>query len=245
MLRRWLIACALCCATALASIWFCDRAIADFAHSHSALHDALNSAAFKLPILQTVAVVMLLLGGVPADAKLVLRDARLATLQTGIAMTSAMVVNSILLKPLFGRAVPWLYVSHKQYGFYPLHYSTLLGSFPSGHAVLAAALAAVLWNSYPKSRLLCGAGVFALFVALVFGGYHYLSDLIVGAFVGASIGVLTMKMSDALIERERGAPVLGLLSSKDPIGLQTLEGVSRRFAGLKPLAVSREDITSV
>ena len=63
-------------------------------------------------------------------------------------------------------------------------------SFPSGHMALAAAFAGVFMRLY---RITIWPLSFLLFVAcalLVAGGWHFLSDVIAGTFVGISAGLL-------------------------------------------------------
>jgi membrane-associated phospholipid phosphatase len=64
------------------------------------------------------------------------------------------------------------------------------GSFPSGHATLAAAVAAALWWSSRRAALAVGA--FALVIALsrLWLGVHYPSDVIAGLALGAALGLL-------------------------------------------------------
>jgi membrane-associated phospholipid phosphatase len=63
-------------------------------------------------------------------------------------------------------------------------------SLPSGHMVLAGAFAGVFMSYYRASiwplsaLLLIAAGL------LIFGGWHFLSDVIAGTFIGLSAGVL-------------------------------------------------------
>jgi len=64
-------------------------------------------------------------------------------------------------------------------------------SFPSGHMGAVAALLSVLWLFYPRARYLY-AGLGLLVAAmLVLGNFHFLSDVLAGACVGGSVGLLT------------------------------------------------------
>ena len=56
--------------------------------------------------------------------------------------------------------------------------------FPSGHMLVIAALAAVLWRSYPKFTALYAAGLVILAVSLVLTDYHFVGDVIAGAYGG-------------------------------------------------------------
>jgi membrane-associated phospholipid phosphatase len=101
----------------------------------------------------------------------------------------AYVINDHVLKVLFGVPGPIDLIQGVRHEF-----NFLTGpessSFPSGHMVLAGAFAGVFMRLYrvsiwPLSALL-------LFAAglLVVGGWHFVSDIVAGAFLGTSAGVL-------------------------------------------------------
>jgi membrane-associated phospholipid phosphatase len=77
------------------------------------------------------------------------------------------------------------------------------GSFPSGHATTAAAVAAALWwSARPFSPALA---VFALMVGLsrVWLAVHYPSDVVAGLALGAAIGLLCALATRTASERLR------------------------------------------
>lgn len=99
-------------------------------------------------------------------------------------------------KFLFGRAWPesWArtnpsFIRDGIYGFHPFHGGGY-NAFPSGHTAAACAVLAVLWVNYPKAWPLWLAGGLSVAGGLVVLNYHFLSDVIAGAFLGASIGLL-------------------------------------------------------
>jgi membrane-associated phospholipid phosphatase len=103
------------------------------------------------------------------------------------------------LKFAFGRSWPesWepgvLSLVHDNiYEFHFFGAGTSFGSFPSGHAAAAAATLAVLWIVYPKLRVVWGMGVVAAAAGLVALNLHFLSDVMVGSFVGVSTGLFTV-----------------------------------------------------
>lgn len=93
-----------------------------------------------------------------------------------------------IIKFLVGRARPRLLLEGI-YGFSPVNLAGVYHAFPSGHATTIFALAVVLSHFWPRIR-----GVWytaALFVAAsrVIINAHFLSDVLTGAFLGASIAI--------------------------------------------------------
>jgi membrane-associated phospholipid phosphatase len=105
------------------------------------------------------------------------------------------------LKFAFGRTWPdsWKpdilsLVHDNAYGFHFFQPGTSFESFPSGHAAVAAATLSVLWILYPRLRAVWGMGVVTAAVGLVALNLHFLSDVIVGSFVGVSTGLFTVAL---------------------------------------------------
>lgn len=75
------------------------------------------------------------------------------------------------------------------YGFHPFQAGDDVGSFPSGHATRIAAFLGVFWLAYPRSqsRALCLLIGVPLSASLVAMNYHFVSDVIAGAFLGAIV----------------------------------------------------------
>jgi len=110
------------------------------------------------------------------------------------------------LKFIFGRTWPAYgqpsFIFEAAYGFHPFHGGPDFGSFPSGHAVAVCAVAVILWTYLPMFRAVYAVSVATIFVALVAGDFHFLSDVIAGAFVGISLSALVVNMWE---HRMRGA----------------------------------------
>ena len=64
-------------------------------------------------------------------------------------------------------------------------------SFPSGHMMVFAAFFSALWHFYPRYRLISVSLLLILASALVTTDYHYLSDVIAGAYLGLTTTFLT------------------------------------------------------
>lgn len=106
-----------------------------------------------------------------------------------LASICAYGINDQVLKPFFGVQTPADVVHGARHA---LNLAMGLGnaSFPSGHMVLAGAFAGVFMRLYRASirpfsgLLLLAAGL------LVFGDWHFISDVIAGTFLGVSAGIL-------------------------------------------------------
>jgi membrane-associated phospholipid phosphatase len=101
------------------------------------------------------------------------------------------------LKFIFGRAWPetWVdnnpsFIRDNVYGFHLLHGGAAYQSFPSGHMAATCAVMSVLWMWFPRLRGLCAIAGLTVGASLVGADYHFLSDVIAGAFVGISAGWL-------------------------------------------------------
>ncbi len=103
------------------------------------------------------------------------------------------------LKLIFGRTWPetWIennpsFIHDGVYGFNFFHGGTAYQSFPSGHMAAACAAVSVLWIWYPRLKWLWAAIGVTVGAALIGMNFHFLSDVISGAFVGLSIGWMTI-----------------------------------------------------
>ena len=98
-------------------------------------------------------------------------------------------INSEVLKPFFGVPIPAEVMEGARHSFNFLKGSGT-GSFPSGHMVLAGAFAGVFMRLYRASVRLFSALLLLASGLLIVGGWHFLSDVIAGAFAGVSAGIL-------------------------------------------------------
>jgi len=101
----------------------------------------------------------------------------------------AYVVNDHILKVFFG--VPnSANVMQGAAHHFNLWMGSESSSFPSGHMVLAAAFAGFFMRRYQASIRLFSALLLIAAGLLLVGGWHFLSDIIAGAFLGMSAGIL-------------------------------------------------------
>jgi membrane-associated phospholipid phosphatase len=116
-----------------------------------------------------------------------------------ILCQASLLATNLLVSPLkfvFGRTWPLhghpSFLIDGAYGFNFLTAGPQFESFPSGHAASIGALVGVLWATYPRFRLLYGAGVAVMAAALVAGDFHFLSDVLAGGFLGVSVAFLIL-----------------------------------------------------
>ena len=116
-----------------------------------------------------------------------------------VSSICAYALNSLVLKVCFGVPTPSQVLEGTAHAFNFLA-GTPGSSFPSGHMALAGAFAGVFIRNYRKcfwpflALLTVGAGL------LVLGGWHFVSDVAAGAFVGIATGTLA---GGLWISRER------------------------------------------
>jgi membrane-associated phospholipid phosphatase len=195
--RYWLLSLVLCAIAVEVCIAYVDRALAEFIEAHlrhTAFWVSLDRTLRPLDLAVVIALFFLLGCGIWAIAGRRLRpwtDTPLLCAWSAIWAVAA----DIILKHIFARAWPDPgYVQNHLYGFHLLRGETTLGSFPSGAAAISAAIATVLWIGTPRWRVLGLLLVVLLSGAVVMGNYHWLSDVIAGAFLGMSIGWSTVRL---------------------------------------------------
>jgi membrane-associated phospholipid phosphatase len=101
----------------------------------------------------------------------------------------AFTINDSILKLFFGVQNPAAVLHGAQHAFNLLNGSSN-SSFPSGHMVLAGAFAGVFIRLYRKTILPISALLLIAAVLLIVGDWHFISDVIAGAFLGVSAGLL-------------------------------------------------------
>lgn len=100
-----------------------------------------------------------------------------------------------VLKPLFGRLNNRLWLKNPDlYGFYWFDTRRGYDAFPSGHMLVLVALAAVLWRFYPATRVLLLVVTFLTAVAVIVTGYHFVSDILAGAYCGIVVEALVYQV---------------------------------------------------
>jgi membrane-associated phospholipid phosphatase len=183
------------------SVQWLDRPIALWVHdifgSPRRAGELAASPIFSIPLILAVTFAIL---GLLAIMGRRLSKLEATVLMCNISMLAADAIKN-QLKFAFGRTWPdsWrpgvLSLVHDDaYGFHFFQPGTSFESFPSGHAAVAAAALSVLWMLYPRLRALWGMGIVTAAVGLVALNLHFLSDVIVGSFVGVSTGLFTVAL---------------------------------------------------
>lgn len=186
-------------------VWLCvvwvDRPVALW------IHEAFGGRQIPTALTESPASSISLISAAlfAACGLLALFGRRFSRAETTIAMSSVSALSTILikdqLKVIFGRTWPdsWApgiqsFLRNGAYGFHFFQSGKSFESFPSGHAAFAAAILSVFWILCPKLRVLCGLGIIAVDVGLVALDLHFVSDVIAGSFLGASIGLFTVSL---------------------------------------------------
>ncbi len=93
------------------------------------------------------------------------------------------------LQCAFGRTSTrqWL-ISHDPLRFN--WFNTAGGSFPSGHMTVFTAFGVAIWFIYPRYRRITIWILALLGIALIGTDYHFLSDVIAGAYIGMIVTIL-------------------------------------------------------
>ena len=107
------------------------------------------------------------------------------------------------LKWVFGRPWPetWKndnssFIQHQDYVFHWFHGGGAFASFPSGHTTATLAVLSVLWLCYPRLRPAYVLIAFGVAVGLIGSNFHFLGDVVAGAFLGSTVGWMTLLLYD-------------------------------------------------
>jgi len=99
-----------------------------------------------------------------------------------------------ILKFVVGRINTRFWLLHLRYeNFHWFHGKGNYSSFPSGHMAVFTVLAAALWYFYPRYRFAYMGFLSALALALLLTNYHFLSDIIAGAYLGLFVHFTTLQ----------------------------------------------------
>jgi len=197
-LRNWLLAFAATAIVVEVCFVFIDRPVAEFMEQH--VRHTVTWIWITRALAPVASVVLLALVFILGCGLRLLSGRSLPSwTQTPLLCSwAAMLATAAdtLLKRVLGRGVADpAYIQTHLWGFRFLRGAEpLWASFPSGSATIAAAIASVLWITKPRWRAMSVLAVFLLCAAVVITNYHWLADVIAGAFLGATIGWMTVHL---------------------------------------------------
>jgi len=115
------------------------------------------------------------------------------------SMTLGLVATNLILKPLVARPRPWVVMEN----FSSLVDSADVHSFPSGHTCAAFAFAVSICAVLPGKIITATALIAAAVMGFsrLYVGAHFLSDVLVGAAVGAVCGFAGARIISAVKNR--------------------------------------------
>jgi membrane-associated phospholipid phosphatase len=97
-----------------------------------------------------------------------------------------------VLKVIFGRARPFMWLAGDTSGFHPFRVKSQFNSFPSGHTTTSFAAAIALGALFPRLRAAFFLVAMAIGVSRIVQDVHYLSDVVAGAALGMTIAILVL-----------------------------------------------------
>ena len=99
-----------------------------------------------------------------------------------------------VLKFVFGRIDTRIWLEHHDlYGFHFFQGGGNYGGFPSGHMMVFATFVAALRRRYPRYNSLYLFFLVLLAAALITTNYHFLSDVVAGAYLGVLVEAASHK----------------------------------------------------
>jgi len=201
LLRRSLIALAICLGAVLVCYFWIDRPTAFFVHRHHLDQvKVFHWLTYPPPELQTWSPLIL--------TALVLRRTwgPWSRWQKALFVASVSLILTdqfrVCLGDVCGRYWPetWFQnnpslIGNGTYGFHPFQRDDDLGSFPSGHAARILSFVFVWFIVMPRTRVIGAIISVAMLASLVLMNYHFVSDVIAGAFLGAIIAAYAVQLA--------------------------------------------------
>ena len=194
LLRRSLLAALLCAILVALCYFFVDRPVAYFVHDQDfGRYPVLKWLTYPPPILERWSPLVLVILVIRRSGGPFHRCE-----QTLLAACVSLIIAGQFRETLsygFGRYWPETWIENNPslirdgaYGFHPFHTGVIYRSFPSGHTTRSVAIAAVVWIAYPRWRGLCVLAPAAVASGLLLMDYHFVGDVVAGAFLGALVG---------------------------------------------------------
>jgi len=192
--ERSLILLAATTAVVLLCIAYVDRPLTLFFNAHIAGTTFARAATVPLAILRPLVVIAFLsviVIGLRSHSDRSMSDAESLFVTCAVSVVLG-VGAEFILKQLFGRSdVSPTFIRDHVYGFDFLHAHDGWWAFPSGTAIGLFAVVSVLYARQTRMRGWALTAAILLSLDTLMLNYHWLSDMIAGAFVGLSIGRAT------------------------------------------------------
>lgn len=197
-LRIWCVGLAVTGLAVVISYFWIDRPVANFVHAQIADKSIFIWMQRFPEALPCFSAVILVWAGVWVLLGRALSRCQSVLLLCALSYVTSAAVNN-QLKFAFGRMWPETWVNNNPslihdgaYGFAPFHGGPGFASFPSGHATAICSVMAALWLCLPRWRAVYAVCVAAVVIGLLGADYHFVSDILAGAFVGWSAGWTTV-----------------------------------------------------
>ncbi len=188
LVPAWILSFAGCAVIAAISFGHIDVPLARYCWKFSRLLHPLNKPFAAAGILSLESAVLLALVITRLVRGHISRFAETLTIAC-LASICAYAINSLVLKPFFGIPNPAAVMHGARHALHLLKGSPM-SSFPSGHMVLSGAFAGAFMRLSRRSILPLALLLTLAAVLLIFGDWHFLSDVVGGSFLGISAGIL-------------------------------------------------------
>jgi membrane-associated phospholipid phosphatase len=195
LFRLWCGLCLAAAALAAVSLLFLDAPIAQYFVREYSFATVRKYAPSSLLINASLAAAGLAAGLLCLFTRRFPRWAE-ALLLSVAAVIASYYLTDHLMKPLFQRPPPHIYVYHLRNNF-GWHRDFGYSNFPSTHAALVGAGLFVAAAYFPQRLALCLFGVVAIDAVMVIGSWHFLSDVAMGNLVGFTMALLACELMAA------------------------------------------------
>jgi membrane-associated phospholipid phosphatase len=199
-LQKWIVSLVLTAALIFVSYRWLDRPIALIAHHYVRHIEVFGWIIYRVPeFVAPLAGLALIVVAARVLMKYPVSRLQTVVLLCGLSFFVAEGIKTYL-KVAFGRTWPETmfnnpsFIRDGVYGFFPFHGGFGYSAFPSGHITALCSIISVLWICYPKFRPVYILCALAVAVGLVGANYHFLGDVIAGAYLGASTGWIATRM---------------------------------------------------
>ena len=174
----------------VACVYLVDDPLARFVHTLPWAR-SLRAPALGLPVLVVSAGFAILLGACQVSTHHALKKLQEVLIVASFSLASAVCVDELVLKRLFGREMPDEFLQGGTDAFHWFQ-GTPSSSFPSGHATQIVSVGTVFLIAYPRQRPVWLVFMGLILVVLVLGNWHFVSDVLAGAGWGMIVGIATM-----------------------------------------------------